>query len=227
MGYDMYWVNEMSPDESAAYSAAQAAFNQAVKNRDQHPRGSAETAAAQPAVDAAYEEMNRTRVSYFRLNIFGMRSYREVMDELGMVYESSSPEWPEPDNFGLTYDQVYAMDDAEESQPDSTAVGKWDSEEWANYTRYKEAHSAHLSAHSNDAPGIAIHKLCSNDGWIVTPDECNSALEVYARAFPRELSDEAKEIINATQEGGESSNYWNQWLAFLASSANHGGFRVY
>ena len=38
-----------------------------------------------------------------------------------------------------------------------------------------------LSSGVQDRPGIAIHKLCSNDGWLVTPVECIGAISQWRK----------------------------------------------
>lgn len=60
-------------------------------------------------------------------------------------------------------------------------------------------------------PGIAGFKLQSNDWWIVTTEECQSALEALGDQVVPDLGD----------WGG-----WDRWIQFLQCAAGHGGFQV-
>jgi leucyl-tRNA synthetase len=73
-------------------------------------------------------------------------------------------------------------------------------------------------------PGIAIHKLCSNDGWIVTPEECLGALAQW-RIYCKEHGLDLRHAPETPDDG--PVDWWQDFLAFLASSAEHGGFAVY
>lgn len=69
---------------------------------------------------------------------------------------------------------------------------------------------AWLRSTADERPGIPLHKLCSNDGWWVTSAECQSALHIWERAG-----------MPMDEEFGDD------WIPFLRSAAEHGGFRVY
>jgi len=73
-------------------------------------------------------------------------------------------------------------------------------------------------------PGIALHKLCSPSGWIITPLECLGALNLWrrwchARSLPLDhiLVDNNRRPVS----------WWPAWLEFLASSSVHGGLQVF
>lgn len=114
---------------------------------------------------------------YFRLNIWGMGEYREVMERHGMVDWSVDPP-PDPED--------------------------WDDDE--QRLRWQ-----------TDVPaktfGIAGYKLCSNDGWLVTPEECRSALAAW---------ESSENKVNETLD-----DYWFSWLRFIEGAIEAGGFRVY
>lgn len=116
---------------------------------------------------------------YFRLNIFGMGDYRELMGRCGMV------DW--------------------EVGPPSDPTD-WDDDE--QRLRWQE-----------DVPettqGIAGYKLCSNDGWLVTPEECTAAVRAW-----REHEDEMR-------ENEDLEDYWFSWVGFIEGAIDTGGFRVY
>jgi hypothetical protein len=78
--------------------------------------------------------------------------------------------------------------------------------------------------------GISGYKLCSNDGWLVTPEELHNALSVYqSRAADRaEVMHQTFQLEFYTPEDSKwLSGYWRQWIAFLKRAEKHGGFRVY
>ncbi|MXM66103.1 hypothetical protein GR925_22290 [Streptomyces sp. HUCO-GS316] len=83
---------------------------------------------------------------------------------------------------------------------------------------YVEQREAHLAWHPKPPFGIALHKLGSNDGWLVTPEEITAALESYRT----HSGDEVKVIV-----GDKELDYWLKWIAYLERAQRHGGFRVH
>lgn len=67
----------------------------------------------------------------------------------------------------------------------------------------------------DDPTGIPVYKLCSNDGWLVTPAECVAALQRYQEA-------DTDAVIEP-----DDKSYWAQWIAFINRASNNGGFRVW
>ncbi|MFF3959178.1 hypothetical protein ACFYY1_39190 [Streptomyces sp. NPDC001890] len=262
MGYDMYINNPMTDEEEATYQKARAAFDTAVRERDELPHVLAEyqaakrrrdtararikqegrsTAltttvieagaemhslavshpgyrAAQQKVHEAHEDLQTAHTSYFRLNIRGMGAYRTVMHELGMLAtEYQKPSFPElPD--GVTWEDVEA---AEKKVNPEAADGLPIKAAAAIYAKELDAH---LAWHPEHAPGIAVHKLGSNDGWLVTPQEIEAALAVYRT----HSADEVKSQL-ASELGDESDciGYWIGWIAYLERAKTRGGFKVH
>ncbi len=70
---------------------------------------------------------------------------------------------------------------------------------------------------AGEEPGIPITKLGSNDGWLVLPEECASALQIYDK-HPR-----AK--VEALL--GDGIEYWDKWINFIRLASANGGFRVH
>ncbi|WP_155054559.1 hypothetical protein [Streptomyces blattellae] len=148
--------------------------------------------------------------SYFRLNIWGMSRYREIMHQLGMVAtDYARPPWPEkPDS--IVWDDVSAVrypDDYEGNQPVKPEA-----------VTFAKTIDTHLAWHPDPPFGMALHKFGSNDGWLVTPEEIAAALEAY-RAHS---GDEAKVIV-----GADRLDYWLKWIAYLERAQHRGGFRVH
>jgi len=133
---------------------------------------------------------------YFRLNIWGMSQYREAMFLIGMLDTSPEPDtgWPK-DPPGIDWDEFY--------------------EDRNSYPEYREALEAFLSA-KGSGTGIGAWKFTSNDGWIVTPEECVEALDSYAGAmFPDPFDDDA------------ANEYWHKWIKYLTDAIGRDGFRVW
>jgi hypothetical protein len=60
---------------------------------------------------------------------------------------------------------------------------------------------------------IPVHKLWTNDGWLLTPDELDAALQ---HAPARALDGRQRPIP-----------WWRQWLEYLDTARGHGGVRVH
>lgn len=243
MGYDMTWRKSPGSEVEEAVADARRHFDQCVNERDKLAPNSPESEAAQQAVEKAYDEPDRADVSYFRLNMWGMRHCREHMAKLEMIYPSQ-PEGDWPD-----YDE--ALDgEADKLAADSTPRAEWPAEVLA----YKETHEAFLASGVQERPGIAVHKFGSNDGWIVTPVECMGAVEQWKRAVlgPPELGPgngdrrvsvllakatdravtpfESEAFVAKAIELAEKNDlpeWWAEWIAFLVGAAQHGGFEVF
>lgn len=147
--------------------------------------------------------------SYFRLNIFGMSRYREFMNQLGMVTtDYTLPPWPEkPDS--VDWEDVSVVrypEDYEGNQPVKPEA-----------VTFAKTVDKHLAWHPDPPFGIALHKLGSNDGWLVTPEEIAAALEAYRN----HSGDKVKVMVGADQP-----DYWLQWIAYLERARQRGGFRV-
>jgi hypothetical protein len=60
---------------------------------------------------------------------------------------------------------------------------------------------------------IPVHKLWTNDGWLVTPEELTVALP----HAPERAADRRQRPIP----------WWHQWLDYLDTASGHGGIRVH
>lgn len=246
MGYDMHW-RETDPSEKAAIAVAKNDYHvalealralpdseagkidvekarnadpQDVEMHDAYEGRTARYREAKERVTAASNAIDDANVSYFRLNIWGMQKWREIMWELGMVIDAGQyPEWPSPEDFGITYEVVEGV---EYPDTDGPPLSEIDQEKAKNYL---SARDNVLAWHGDTSMrGIPIHKFGSNDGWIVTPEECGSALWIYAERL-RDLGEET--VYNLLDNMGVNRGYWGQWLAYLRGAADHGGFQVF
>lgn len=71
-------------------------------------------------------------------------------------------------------------------------------------------------AGSDTGPGgIPHYKLCSNDGWLITPAEIAGALEIFDA-----LGDAPPDDVAHVRQS------WDDWIVFLRAAAEHGGVLV-
>jgi hypothetical protein len=196
----MYWVEPEEADV-AAYDAAHAEFLAAVKRRDQE-------GGSQEDVEAAYRKMSRDERHYFRLNMGGMGVTREIMDKLGMVFwEGEIGNFPRVEDYDITWDDVEVLEEGGDAlAPDVRE----------RVDKYVAAKDDHLAYHGPEIPGIPGWKLCSNDGWVVTPAECLAVAKIWS-----EVTDEAKVAVRA------NISWFDEWMQWVHDAATHGGFKVY
>lgn len=127
--------------------------------------------------DDAPAEVSNTE-GYFRSNIWGMGPLREALDKLNLGYWPDGRDIPDPPSEG----------DFPNEQAFQDAIREW--------------LSAHPSATgSEEAVGIPLHKLSSNDGWLLTSDECTEVVTLYkvlesAGTPSRSLDPEVVERLN-------------------------------
>ncbi|MFJ9521258.1 hypothetical protein ACIRPK_23785 [Kitasatospora sp. NPDC101801] len=211
MGYDMTFADDLTAEEEAALTKARAAINAAV-----HPRNvpEPERAAAEKAWEEVWDAYDEATPHYFRLNIWGMREARAAMEQFGMLTDQDHPEWPRPGDFGLTEED---MDDLTDSLDDKegAATGQEDPLAVAR-ERFRRAQDAVTDAEPQPVTGIPWHKLCSNDGWLVTPAQIGAALAKW------ETVDEKKRAAAV----GEN-DWFPEWIEWLGKAKERGGFRVY
>lgn len=191
MGYDMYVINQ--PQRILE-----------IRERLYGAGERADGAERRALLEEQWKLEDETN-SYFRLNIWGMGEYREVMERIGMLeWEESEPPFPDPAHYEIP--MMKTVDGYENYDEDSP-----------EYAAYRVALRVKLS--HGTVGVIPGHKLCSNDGWIVTPEECEAALETY-----REYLAEGHSIEALLSDGNIKS--WQEWIKFLETAATAGGFEV-
>ncbi|MEU7400737.1 hypothetical protein [Streptomyces sp. NPDC044948] len=146
---------------------------------------------------------------YFRLNIWGMSRYAQLMEQLGMVAtDYPLAPWPEkPD--GIDWEDVSAVRHPEDCEGQEPAKPE--------AVAYSKTLDEYLAWHPDPPLGIALHKFGTNDGWLVTPEEIATALESYRT----HSGEEVKALL-----AGEL-DYWLKWIAYLERAQRCGGFRVH
>lgn len=202
---------------------------------------------AQRKVDEAMTAMSRADKSYFRLNIWGMGAYRNAMEDIGMgTFAYDMPNWPGlPD--GMDQQAFWDWQEEPDNVPEDQA---------AAYQALADQMSAHKSAHFDAGDAIPLHKFCSNDGWLVTEEECRMALNAFC-AFVSdaplgslvmpwpELSlyanlnraDRTALVVARAEQlhlklapetvDTITEDYFCEWLAYLVRGSARGGFEVY
>ncbi len=200
MGYDLYWVR-VPADLAARAELALAAAEEVSKRADADPQ----------TRDAAWEAYQRAQPYYFRLGNWGMGLRCDLMLEFGMVVPSAvRPEdWPQPEQFGTTVEKVTTecLDaGGGMRKPTSPAVAA-----------FLRARHRFLREHLAERPGIPLHKLCSNDGWVVTPADLRDALRVAPEVASYEAEDGIRKPLDR----------WIAWLEFLRGGGTHGGIEVW
>lgn len=206
MGYDMSIEAPLSEAEQIAKDAAKDQFDAAVKERTRYVRNTPEWTAAQERVEAAYDELDKHNLNYFRLNIWGMGRCRGYMYDRGMIYESSSEgDWPE-----------YVEPEQAEGEDDATYYDRIDKYQ----AEYNQRCLPVISHHPEGGDTIPAHKLSDNSGWLVTEEECKAALASNALFDPPTYEDEETKETKPVA-------WWPEWIAYLERASTRGGFRVH
>lgn len=199
--------------------------------------------AAKERLEALYREVTH-HSEYFRLNVWGMEKYFEVMSELGMVKQTrESVEWPTlqmDDTLLSALQYAYEQSDmkvtdspeqieeavrsnitsdsfAEYYGPESSDPVEVTDEAISLFVKHQGELVNHLSYHDANVDGIEDIKFSSNDGWWVTKEECASAMRVWDR-LPEDVRKETVERVGP---------YWLLWIEYIENGAEGEGFTVH
>jgi hypothetical protein len=210
MGYDMQLVD--SVEDPIEVASTRDAFERAVAARNTLEKDDPRRAAAQKLVEQAAEDMYVANRDYHRKNVWGMGSIRRIMHQLGACWAGDGPEWPEEADYGL------------EAWPNP------DDPELTDEARKFLAAVEAVKGFVGDQPGIPLTKFSSNDGWLVRPGECRSALVLIRK---HDVEDVRTVVLDVLREAGDSGTdenllaWWAQWVDWLELASLHGGFRVW
>ena len=154
-------------------------------------------------VDEKGHKVGREPHHYWRRNIWGGGTQADKLVELGMA-EWSAPgykqaRFPErPAHTLEAYEKAMDADDWDYEHPDYAAIL-----------------FPFLKDRRGSTHGITADKLCdSNDGWWVTKEECQEALDAWEKAGRPDVDDFDTGPIGDT-------------IPFLRVAAEHHGFRVW
>jgi hypothetical protein len=215
-----------------------------------------ECAAACDRANELYRTMRRVERSYFRLNIWGMGRFRSAMLALGMAYAPIDGDYTWPVIPGghegtaghvaeaLSEDSIYANDDPRDlirvDRTPEQSDAEWAEVYWARYypeetwtqadidaaTLYDRECAELLKRHPAGGSAIPLHKLGSNDGWLVTPAECLEALGAWHARTEGER-DDALQSAGIDRNDPDWADLWKRWLEFLELAAHCDGFEVH
>lgn len=173
MDYDFIWAQE-----PIAVTEALAALNALYGD---------ETASWED-LDAAhrrYREVQQAAGSHLTWGYSGLSPILEAMREVGMVFDSPVPDWPDHRAFGLP-------DCYDESRPE--------------YARY-EAVCEVVRRSGYERLGIPSYKFTGSDGWPIDPGEIRSAFAVWEERVSPDLGVDGWQewfawLRRATKHGG-------------------------
>lgn len=205
MGYDMIIVQERDQAEKDA-SAAARKHAETIPTPYGLPAGPERVAAA-AALRGAWEAYDRANRSCFRLNIWGMSRCCELMDRLGMLTSENAPRFPSPSEYNL--------DEWPEDPADYEGEERAAAEAADNGRRFLAAVQAVTDYEPQPVRGIPAVKFSTNDGWLVTPAQCEAALAAY---------EAAPAAVRGAVEA--EATWWPRWIAFLSYAKDRGGFCV-
>lgn len=156
---------------------------------------------------------------HFRLGVWGMANYRQLMASFEMAFIDAPPgRFPTLNAYGLTRDDLLRARNAA-----GQSGGDCDEATRGKVQVFHADLENHLSRHAEDTPGVPLHKLCSNAGWIVLPTECKQALDAWHECCRRYGEIFAYAHI---AEAGKDPDRWRQWLQYLEGAIDHDGFTV-
>jgi hypothetical protein len=169
-----------------------------------HPLASEEQARLEQRRRAAWKQYWHADGARYHLSNRQMGDAITVMEHTGMARHVPTPPFPRPHDYGASsaeYDDW--LDAADRGDPTDPSPALAD---------YLEALDRH-QRDNYDAQVIPVHKLWTNDGWLLTPDELTAALP-HAPA-------------SAVDRRQRPIPWWHQWLDYLDTARGHGGVRVH
>jgi hypothetical protein len=152
---------------------------------------------------AAWKQYWHADGARYHLSNRQMADGSTAMLRAGMARQVPTPPVPRPGDYDASPDEysdwLDATDRGDPLQP-SPAL-----------QHYLAALEQHQQA-NYDAEVIPVHKLWTNDGWLLTPEEISAALP----HAPTVALDRRQRPIP----------WWDQWLDYLDAARGHGGIRI-
>jgi hypothetical protein len=223
--YKLWKIRDALPTEEHGHPTREEMMN--FGNGEAPANASERYRQAQRASHEAYEAAQEIQQNYFRLNIFAMGHYVDVMRTFDMVVDVSDERryphapWKNEPNESELWDTYYEWENGEFT--DGDVVDRW------KFVEYSHELEAYLANSPDSAENrIPTYKFGTNDGWIVTPVECRAAVE-RARSH---TDDEVRAAFSAVYHTAtverldEAVSYWHKWIKFIEGAAEHEGFEV-
>jgi hypothetical protein len=175
---------------------------------------------SKPSPSATYEPMLADSPELYQVNnrgmdlIYGALSVAKVLDEdcKRPDFDATLPGWLSPTRVDEIMD---ALESDEEPDPPMTAQEK---------DAIKEAEAAQevlLEIRSPKQGMVPAFKFGSNDGWVVTVDEC----AIICAAIERILADDQQETAACPTD--EARALLEHWLHYVRVAQKTGGFTVH
>ena len=205
MTYDFEWAelpDDIAHRKQQAWQEWQA--TDAQLHDPDHPLVPEEQDELERQQRAAWKQYWHADGARYHLSNRQMSDAITVMEHTGMTRQVPTPPFPQPPTYGTSSEEYDAWLDASDRgaaiQPSSELAA------------YLDALDQHLAA-NYDAQVIPRHKLWTNDGWLITPDELTAALP----HAPSSAMDRRQRPVP----------WWAQWLEYLDGARGHGGIRVH
>ena len=162
---------------------------------------------------------------HYRTGGAGIDMLAELMDAAGVLDGDSRPppphpDWPEPGNR-----QDRANDIIQHLEGGTPPAVPATAEELEQCRQFKAVFDAMVQSRSPVPGKVPGYKFGSNEGWLVTPEECS----LIAAALERLLADLPDDL--AEQIGWEDSvdaliEWIEDWMDYNRVAAAHGGYTV-
>lgn len=147
---------------------------------------------------------------YFRANIWAMGNLRSIMEAAGALdWDTEMPSWPDIDP------ELEERLDSEDDKVREQAEAEYD-----------ELTDGLRETRSEDPGKVPGFKFCSNDGWVILPEECR-ALAERLKAMPPEQILEAVRGDSKDDEKEWLLDYVKEYAEFCAEAAERNGFAVW
>ena len=157
---------------------------------------------------------------YYRFNMWGMNMTVGALEWADAIHYKPAPAIPEPDLDGIEEDRLFAAIGA--IRGEQTESPPTEAELQAGRA-YLEAHEAAVSGSSVVDGRMGAFKFQSNDGWLVTPEEC----VVLARKLREHAELIARDYFPDAGVKREDGLKWILGFArYNEIAAEHGGYRV-
>ena len=181
---------------------------------------------------AGYEPQDEEQPEYWRFNASGMAGMLEVMLKAGVVDRNfAAPpmsDWPPP---GMLSD-VRAEELAEWAWWGETPEKPPSDSEMQRLQPWLDELERWRRTPSAQPERVPAFKFCTNDGWIVTPDECTRIASGLEAGVARSsgLLGRIFGVLPSRRRSGmsheEAAQWVLQWAGYNRAAAQFGGYSV-
>lgn len=156
---------------------------------------------------------------YFRLNIWGMGMMYDVMGVAGVLdFEARHPKWPKWPPKGMSEERAEQLESIRFENEDADAPTTPPTRaEMEQIEAHRQAETEVRSKRSRKRGKVPGFKFGSNDGWIVTPEECLLIAEAVREVLACGAEWDPKSVLLLIL----------RWAAYNELAAEHGGYKVW